>query len=177
MYHHQPGDGDVVIIHWPADEDRRRRLAKAGVARMLVIPPGEPAPVAADALEDWVRVPADPEEVIARVDTLRRRLARRRAATVPAVLDESGLVRRADRWAAVPPIEQAIIRCLLAHDNVVVERRRLIEAAWGGEPHRDPAALDHRIKALRGRVEPLGIAIHTVAGRGYLLEHTAMPEP
>ena len=46
-------------------------------------------------------------------------------------------------------------------------------AVWPQEPPDDPRALDNRVKAVRKRIEGTGLRIHTVRGRGLLLERMA----
>jgi len=64
---------DVALVRWPEDDATRRRLQAARMPRLLVVAPGEPPPVAADDLEDWIRLPLDEEEYRVRVTTLQAR--------------------------------------------------------------------------------------------------------
>lgn len=63
----------VAFVRWPAGEDERRRLAVARVPRLLIVDPGVAPPADWGADEDWVRLPADPEDVRLRVQELCRR--------------------------------------------------------------------------------------------------------
>ena len=58
------------MLRWPEEEARRARISQAGAPRLLLVPDGEEPPAVADCLEDWIRVPADENEVQARVDAL-----------------------------------------------------------------------------------------------------------
>ncbi len=61
---------DVTLLRWPEEEGRRTRISREGAPRLLLVPDGEEPPAVGDCLEDWIRVPADEEEVRARVDAL-----------------------------------------------------------------------------------------------------------
>ncbi len=63
---------EVAILFVPDDLHRLEHLRAAGIPRLLLIPATATAPLPADELEDWVRVPADPDEVTARAQHLAR---------------------------------------------------------------------------------------------------------
>ena len=67
----------VAWVDWPEDADRRLRLARAGVPRLLFVAPDHPVPEPLDLAEDWVRVPAGAEEVRLRSANLGRRIQER----------------------------------------------------------------------------------------------------
>jgi hypothetical protein len=167
-----PVDGtapDVQLLAWPADAARVAELRLAARPRLLVVEPGAAPPTSADLLEDWVRSPADPDELAIRRATLADRARRRRPAPV-ATLDDDGILRFAGAWLALPPLEVRLLAPLLARAGGVVRRGDLVRAAWPDGPPGDPRALDVRVKVLRRRLAPLGLGVHTVAQRGYLLE-------
>ncbi len=158
---------DVPLLRWPAEADRRAHLATAGRPRLLVLDPDEPPPLVWDDLEDWVRSPADPIEVQSRIATLADRAA---AVTAPVpTVDADGIVRWRGEWAAVPPIEARLLAVLADRLGEVVRRDELVDTAWPGGLASD-RTLDGRIKHLRRRLAPLGLAIRTVRGVGFLLE-------
>ncbi|MCU1344623.1 MAG: helix-turn-helix protein [Acidimicrobiia bacterium] len=160
---------DVVLLRWPSESERRDRLSESGVARLLLVEPGEPLPPVVDELEDWVRVPADEVEVQARVSTLSAR-ARAGVTSVP-TLDGDGVVRMGDAWTSLPPVEARLLEALLGRFGSVVSRGSLAESGWpDGAPGRN--ALDVHMLRLRRRLGPLGLAIRTIRSRGYLLERS-----
>ena len=162
---------DVVLVRWPAEEERRGHLAEQGVPRLLLVEDGAAPPVAIDDLEDWIRVPADEVDLHARVENLNRR-SRSRVASVPD-LDEDGVLRVGAAWVPLPPVEARLTTVLVERFGAVVSREALARAGWPeGAPGRN--ALDVHVLRLRRRVAPLGLAIRTVRSRGYLLESTAM---
>ena len=162
-----PDLGGVTLVHWPRDEALRADLAGQRRPRLLLLDADQAPPLVWDELEDWVRLPADDDELRLRADTLRRR------AGPPSppwpILDAEGILRDGATWVAIPPIEARILAPLLHTPGQVVPRLRALEAGWpGGAPN--SRLLDRRIMLLRGRIEPLGLVIRTVRGRGFLLE-------
>ena len=68
----------------------------------------------------------------------------------------------------LPPLEARLASVLLERFASVVSRDGLGRAGWpDGPPGRN--ALDVHMVRLRRRVQPLGLTIRTVRGRGYLL--------
>lgn len=159
---------DVALLNWPEEESRRLELRQRGCARLLLVRPEAPAPIASDPLEDWIRLPANDNDLRARVDGLTLRAG----ITEPPqpLLDDDGLLHHGDRWVALPLIEARLVRALIAKGSAVVGRDVLIRAGWPGEePSRN--VLDVHILRLRRRLEPIGLSIRTVRSRGYVLEN------
>jgi DNA-binding winged helix-turn-helix (wHTH) protein len=169
---------EVALVHWPAEQDRREELRRAGQPRLLLVERGAP-PIPTDELEDWIRLPADDLDLRVRVEALRRRNGGD-TGTVPA-LDDDGVLRMGDRWVSLPPVEARLTRALLERFGAVVSRDALARSGWPtGSPGRN--ALDVHVLRLRRRVSPLRLAIRTVRSRGYLLERAdgagqVAPEP
>lgn len=161
---------DVVLLRWPAEQARRSELQDAGRPRLLLLEDDAAPPVAADDLEDWIRVPAGDADLRARVDGLRRRVESR---VSPAPdLDDDGVLRLNGQWVSLPPVEARLMAALLERYGAVVSREALARAGWpSGSPGRN--ALDVHMLRLRRRLGPLALAIRTVRSRGYLLERTA----
>jgi hypothetical protein len=157
---------EVALVQWPAEQDRRDELRRAGQPRLLLVERGAP-PIPTDELEDWIRLPADDLDLRVRVEALRRRTGADNGA-VP-VLDDDGVLRTGDRWVSLPPVEARLTRALLDRFGAVVSRDALARSGWpGGSPGRN--ALDVHVLRLRRRLAPLRLAIRTVRSRGYLLE-------
>jgi hypothetical protein len=157
---------EVALVHWPAEQDRRDELRRAGQPRLLLVERGAP-PIPTDELEDWIRLPADDLDLRVRVEALRRRTDTD-AGAAP-VLDDDGVLRLGDRWVSLPPVEARLTRALLERFGAVVSRDALARSGWpGGSPGRN--ALDVHVLRLRRRLAPLRLAIRTVRSRGYLLE-------
>ena len=159
---------EVALVQWPAEQDRREELRRAGQPRLLLVERGAP-PIPTDELEDWIRLPADDLDLRVRVEALRRRTDSD-TGLVPA-LDDDGVLRLGDRWVSLPPVEARLTRALLDRFGAVVSREALARSGWpGGSPGRN--ALDVHVLRLRRRLSPLRLAIRTVRSRGYLLERT-----
>jgi two-component system, OmpR family, response regulator len=160
-------DMQVTVLHWPDEEPRRTVLRSARCARLLLVAPEAPAPVVADPLEDWIRLPAEDRDLQARLDGLTLRLQERLPRTP--TIDDDGLLRADDRWVALPPIEARLATPLLDRFGAVVGRDALLRAGWpDGAPNRN--VLDVHILRLRRRLDDVGLSIRTVRSRGYLLE-------
>jgi DNA-binding winged helix-turn-helix (wHTH) protein len=65
-------------------------------------------------------------------------------------------------------VEWRLLEPLVSNLGQLVRRDELTAAGWPGGPVR-PNALHVRIMRARKRVEPLGLTITTVRGRGYVL--------
>jgi DNA-binding response OmpR family regulator len=91
---------------------------------------------------------------------------------VSPTLDEFGVLRQGPVWVALSPIEARMIAAFLSRPGEVVSREVLERVGW---PETAPGvrSVDARIKALRKRVAPVAVIIHTVRGHGYLAEFNA----
>jgi len=158
---------DVVLLRWPTEDERRGRLEHEGRPRLLLVEGGVAPPLCDDRFEDWIRVPADEADVRARTESLGRRAGGGRG-DLPE-LDADGLLRLADGWVSLPPVEARLAAALLERLGAVVSREQLSRSGWPkGAPGRN--ALDVHVLRLRRRIAPLGLSIKTVRSRGYLLE-------
>ena len=152
----------VELVHWPEESDRRRRLCDRNTPRLLLVDPDAAPPLTVDVNEDWVRLPADHEDVQARVESLRRRTE------AQPVLDQ-GVLRTASGWVPLPELEARIMQVLLDRFGRVADRQSVLSAGWPGEsPNRN--VLDVHLHRLRRRIEPIDLRIRTVRKRGYVLE-------
>lgn len=163
----------VEIVQWPEDAAHRRALVAAGVPRLLVVAAGQDAPAPIDDLEDVVWTPTDDRQLFARLDALAARLGPR----LPIALDEitvteEGLLLVGSHRVPLPPVEAALVRCLLRPPRGVRSREELGAAAWGTGT-RQRRSLDSRILTLRGRIEGVGLIIRSIHGRGFLLDAIA----
>src|SRR5688500_571303 len=116
-----PSDAPIALVRWPAEADRRAELTEARRPRLLLLDPGVAPPATWDVLEDWVRQPADPAEIEARIATLMRRLPTECPAPL---LDGDGVLRVGSAWVALPPVEARLVAALLARPEAVVSRDR-----------------------------------------------------
>ena len=158
----------VELVQWPSDEQGLSQRRRDDVPRLILVPEGMAPPLSPDVLEDWIRLPADNDDIRARVRVLSTRATGMADARVPE-LDENGLLRMGGRWVSLPPTEHRLMAVLLDRYRAVVSREALARAGWpDGIPGRN--VLDVHIVRLRRRLAPLGLSIQTVRSRGYLLE-------
>jgi DNA-binding winged helix-turn-helix (wHTH) protein len=85
-------------------------------------------------------------------------------------LDELGVLHTDRGWVSLGPVQEAIVRTLLEHFGEPVSRGTLEAAVWpdGG---RDAHTIHIHIHRLRPRLGELGLVVHTLRGRGFLLEN------
>jgi len=158
----------VELVQWPGEERRLSQLRRDDVPRLILVPEGMAPPLSTNVLEDWIRLPADSDDIGSRVRVLTDRAAGIDVARVPE-LDENGLLRINGRWVSLPPVEHRLMVVLLDRYRAVVSREALARAGWpDGIPGRN--VLDVHIVRLRRRLAPLELSIQTVRSRGYLLE-------
>lgn len=165
---------EVAVLHWPAEAEERWRLAHEGRVRLLLVAAQAASPEVSDPLEDWVRLPASDSDIEARLRGLAARRRRLEAGSSapegvgPPMVDDDGRIHLGAQWIALSNTEAAMMTALVEAAGAVVSREALAEAAWGDErPSRN--VLDVHMVRLRRRIEPLGLVIRTVRGRGYVL--------
>ncbi|GAA0595504.1 helix-turn-helix domain-containing protein [Streptomyces crystallinus] len=157
--------GSVRILRWPEQSHQLDQCRAQGVPRLLLVAPAAPPPHCVDQLEDWIRTPADPQDVLARQAALQVRAAPR-----DPVLDHHGILHFAGQAVPLGQGEADLVRVLLASYRGTVGREDLTRLMWpeGELPRRN--ALDVRVLRLRRRLAPLGLVIRTVWGKGYMLD-------
>lgn len=160
-------NSEIALVRLPGDTTKLAKLRQEGQPRLIFVEGDCEPPITLDVCEDWIRVPADERDVIARQEGLRRRLQAPK--DDEPTLDEAGLLRFRGSWVSIPPMEVRLLAQLLDHLGSVVPRGDLAEATWP-EGAKGRNALDVHMLRLRRRVNQVGLAIRTVRARGYLLE-------
>ena len=127
--------------------------------------PGEEPPVSSEPDEDWIRLPASDSDVLARAGALRARLP---AISVRPAVDYDGRLFFGGRWISLSPIEAAVTRLLVDRFGAVVDGESL--AGCAGQRRLSSTAIRVHISRLRKRFSELGLTVHTLRGRGYVLE-------
>lgn len=129
--------------------------------------------------DDYLIKPFSLDDVVTRVETvLRRAKARHPNSTRRAAVlrfadlefdEDSQEVRRAGRPVTLAPMERKLLRYLLRHAGMVVNRVQILEHVWPcGETPRSERALDVHISGLRRKIDRAGPPlIHTRYGVGY----------
>lgn len=162
---------EVAVLRWPDEDHVRAQLAERGVPRLLVLSHDCPAPVNVDTLEDWVREPVDHTELENRIGVLRRR-ATWRAPDVQ--LDErDGIVRHGERWVHLSPAQLRVAQLLFARPGAVVTRDEVRAACADGDTSADPRAVKSLVLRLAQRLRSIGIEVHSVRGRGWMVQPSA----
>jgi hypothetical protein len=179
---------EVEMLRWPGDSARRQVCADSDVPCLLLLEEGVTPPMSSHPLEDWIRVPADELDLVARVRRLESLASRGPGVERPRV-DEEGILHVGSSWSALSLAEAALARRLTAAFGQLVTRRDLLAALnrpgptpVGGSPggaqpgvDRRPRTLDLQICRLRRRIAELGLTVSAVRGRGYVLEHARLP--
>jgi DNA-binding response OmpR family regulator len=159
---------DVALVYWPAEAERLTRLRAARQPRLVIVEQGLP-PTTVDALEDWLRVPANDTDIRIRVATLRERATRSGAA----VSIEDGVLRVGIRLVVLPPIEARITTALVERVNAVVGRDVLVRCAWPDGAPAGRTVLDVHMAKLRRLLRGTGVDVRTVHRRGYMMQVVA----
>jgi hypothetical protein len=162
----------VLVIRWPLEAERHARAVIDGLPRLVLVERGDQPPPQGDPLEDWMWVPDDAVERQARLATL---TARWHAARIRRPrLDPDGRLHVGPSSIPLPPRVARAARVLVERFDQVVPRQELAAAAWEGRAVGDDAVhlVVHR---LRQRIEPLGLTITSVRGRGVALTWTTGP--
>jgi two-component system OmpR family response regulator len=157
----------VELVHWPRDEVLRRRLARAGVARLLLVEQDAAAPTAVGVDEDWIRLPADERELWTRAERLCR-LSAALDRELP-VLHEGRVLTHGAGTVVLSKSEAVVIRLLLDSIGNVVPRQVLDDALWPAGAPRSGRALDALIERLRRRIVGLHLCIRSVRTKGFLI--------
>ncbi len=155
----------VAVLDWPEQATAADDLARAGHLRLLLVAPGVAPPVDWDLTSDWLRRPADPQDIYARIETIQRRAKPERVLR----LDDDGLLWRGFDWVALAPVEVAMVDYLLQHRDRLVSREELESASWPEGDSPSPRALDTRVQRVRNRFAKLGLELAYVRQRGFLL--------
>jgi hypothetical protein len=158
----------VRLVRWPDENDVREQLAAAGVPRILLIGSDAAPPEDWDELEDWVRLPLDPDELQHRARTLRRRAR----ATDRPWFDDDGLLRVGERWVDLPSGPRAVVELLVTRFGQVVYGDELAKTYLDAGGSAGESARKTMIVRVRHRLAEVGLELHNVRDSGYLLDWT-----
>jgi DNA-binding response OmpR family regulator len=157
----------VELLHWPDHAALRSALARAGVPRLLLVDSAHEPPNPLGLGEDWVRLPANDEQLIHKAEHLLSRIAE--YASVMPTIDADRTLRRAEASVALSPSEAKIIGVLLGHSGSVVGRDELEQLLWPDGNAPGQRSLDYVVQRLRRRIADLNICINTSRGRGFVI--------
>ncbi|NGN63397.1 helix-turn-helix domain-containing protein [Streptomyces sp. A7024] len=156
----------VQLLRWPVERDLREDFRSRGVPRILVVEAGLEAPVCHDIYEDWVRAPVPSQDLKARADALMHRYRHNHSPH----LDSSGVLHFGAQSVTLSPAQSELLTLLVARYGQVVPREELRFRLGEQECATTRNALDLHMMRIRLRISPLGLAIRTVWGRGYVLD-------
>jgi len=166
---------EVEMLRWPGDAARRQDCAEQGIPCLLLLEEGVVPPVPGRPLEDWIRLPADELDLVAR---LRRLESLANRGSERPVVDDEGVLHVGEAWSALSTAEASLARRLTAEFGRMVGRDELLAALHppsATAPARRPRTLDLQICRLRRRLSEVGLIVSAVRGRGYVLEHARLP--
>lgn len=185
---HQP---DIIILDWMLPgmsgvdicaELRRQEETKAVPIIMLSARGEESDRIRGlDAgADDYMVKPFSPNELIARIRTVLRRL---RPSLAEKVLNYGTLkmdlashnITRGGKAVHLSPTEFGLLRYLMEHPGRVFSREQLLDAVWGHDIYVELRTVDVHIRRLRKGLDPEGNLpelIRTVRSAGYALEES-----
>jgi hypothetical protein len=157
---------DVRLVRWPMEETYRAELQALALPRILILDCHTVPPPLWDELEDWVRVPADRDELALRAMTVARRAD---VLDLP-WLDADGLLWFRDRWCPVPRGQVPLVRLLVDHFGTVVRDHDVDEVFGQSSASAHAEAIKTSVRRVSRGLAPLGLQLKRVRGSGFLLE-------
>lgn len=155
---------DVCILRWPAQADEADRLARIGAPQLLLVEPGAAPPTESSCLVDWLRPPADDEDMHTRLVALSERAARHPRGPT---LDDYGQLSHRGTTVFLSSIEERITKTLIENLGHPVPAEELTTRVWADDGTNE--ALRVHISRLRHRIAPLGLNITNIRDRGYVM--------
>jgi hypothetical protein len=157
----------VSILRWPDDRERRLELELQGLPRLLVVGPDGEAPPPRDELEDWLRDPPDPAELVSRLSVLAERADRGRRQPR---LDGDGLLWSGRRWVVIPDTQLCVVELFLTHPNELVKTTTITATYLRNGSSGHPSSVRTMLNRVVARFEAVGLELHVVRGKGALLD-------
>lgn len=155
----------VELVEWPRQRGLRVALAKAGVARVLLVERGCEPPLSLAIDEAWVWSDATEDEI----DACGRKVLDRLAVTTP--------IERLDEqtWSCqglsfhLTPTGSRLFAELVARRGEAVANDRLIEVGWRGG-RVTPWSVESAVRRLRTQLIGTGLCVRSKRGVGFVLE-------
>ncbi|MEA3002831.1 MAG: two-component system, OmpR family, phosphate regulon response regulator PhoB [Sphingomonadales bacterium] len=179
---------DIVILDWMIEgisglevcRRLRRRPATANVPIIMLTARGEEADRIRGletGADDYVTKPFSPNELIARVAAVLRRVRPALAGETLVYADlemdvAAHKLRRGGRPVALGATEFRLLRHLMEHPGRVFSRERLLDSAWPRDTETDARTIDVHVRRLRKALNEAGgpDLIRTVRSAGYALD-------
>jgi DNA-binding response OmpR family regulator len=157
----------VELLHWPRDAKLRAVLARASIARLLMVEAGIDPPDDLGIDEDWVRLPADERELATRAERLRR--ISTKLDTETPLLDDNRVLHRGGPTVVLSRSEATLVRILLESTGTIVPRETLVRALWPDDDAPGPRAVDAIVYRLRRRLAGMHLCIRSARSRGFVI--------
>jgi DNA-binding winged helix-turn-helix (wHTH) protein len=157
-------DMDVRILRWPEQADEADRLARLEVPRLLIVESGVPPPTETSCVVDWLRLPADDEDLRARLAALSERTARHPSRPV---VDGYGQLSYRGTSVFLSRIDERVTKILVENFGHPVPAEDLIPSVW--PQHGTNENLRVHISRLRQCIAPLGLNITNIKSHGYVM--------
>ncbi len=112
--------------------------------------------------DDYIVKPFSPKELIARIQSLLRRLdigsinkyKNNRVTIGPFALDmDKKTLKKYETYISLTPTEYAIISFLIHHKNRVISRDELLDQVWGADYFGDIKTVDVNVRRIRQKIE------------------------
>ncbi len=155
----------MAFVRWPLEAPRAYRLRELGLPRILLVEPDGTPPIEPDPRQDWIRVPFDEADLLARVRTLELRCV---DVERPRVQGD-GRLTFAGRWISVSRINERLLEPLTENYGDVVSIDDLVARGWPDGQGRTAMLRVHVVR-LRRVIAELGLQLVGVRERGYVLE-------
>jgi DNA-binding response OmpR family regulator len=128
--------------------------------------------------DDYIRKPFSPNELIARIKTVLRRIESRREAETPGKISVGNISIDTDKHEVVidgnkvelTSAEFRILQLLASEKGRVFSRNRILDHLWGNEKMVVDRTIDVHIRHLRSKIGSASKLIRNVHGVGYKLE-------
>ncbi len=128
--------------------------------------------------DDYVRKPFSPNELIARIKTVLRRIESHRESVTPAIISVGNITIAPDKHEVVvdgnkvelTSTEFRILQLLASEKGRVFSRDRILDHLWGNEKVVVDRTIDVHIRHLRSKLGTASKLIRNLHGVGYKLE-------
>jgi hypothetical protein len=159
----EPHD-DVVVLRWPEEREEAERLALQSVPCLLLVEPGAAPPDASACLQDWIRMPADDQDVRARLAGL---VHRSHAHPSTPKLDGYGQLSFRGKRVFLSPTDERVARVLVDAFDRAVPEGDIFRAVWpdGG----NATKVRVHVSRLRKRLLAVGLEVTSIRNVGYRL--------